>query len=198
MRRSIATAALAAGVLVGAAGATLLSPVGLATAQEQAAEDTSRPHVGAWIAEALEPLVAEGTISQTQADAVNAALVDAVPERRHPGGHLPWDEIAAALGMTTEELRAAMADGNSIAEIAAEQGVDLADIVDLIIADMTERLAAAVADGALTQERADEILANAEERVTAFLNGERPERPEGRGGRGGRFMERRQSADSAA
>jgi hypothetical protein len=199
MRRTIASAALAVGVLIGAAGAAVFTPIGLVGAQ-QGAEETSAHQPGAWITEVLEPLVSNGTINQAQADAVVEALVDARPERRHggPGHHLPWDAIADLLGMTTDELRAALSEGNTLAEIAAQQGVDVADLVDVIMTNMAERLAEAVDDGALTQERADAILANAEERITAFLNGERPERSrDGRPFRE-RRIERRAAAEAAA
>jgi hypothetical protein len=142
MRRTIASAALAVGVLIGAVGAAVFSPIGLVGAQQEG-EEAPAHQPGAWIAEVLEPLVSDGTINQAQADAVVEALVDARPERRHHGrpgghgGHLPWDAIADLLGMTTDELRAALSDGNTLAEIAEQQGVDLADIRALINPDQT-------------------------------------------------------------
>jgi hypothetical protein len=47
--------------------------------------------------------------------------------------------------------------------------------VDDIVAAERERLDEAVADGHLTQEQADEILSRAEDRATAFVNGELPD-----------------------
>ena len=80
--------------------------------------------------------------------------------------------LAEALGMTTEELVAAQADGQTVAEIAAAQGVDLADVVAAVVAPRAERLAQSVADGSLTQEQADAMLAAMTEHMTWRLENE--------------------------
>lgn len=99
--------------------------------------------------------------------------------------------LVEALGVTVEELIDARQADQSFADIAADQGVSLDAVVDAIVTQRTERLAEAVAEGRITQEQADERLANLEERVAERLNtapSERPERTErtGRGQRGGR------------
>jgi hypothetical protein len=75
--------------------------------------------------------------------------------------------LAEALGMTVEELYAAQADGQTVAEIAAGRGIELADVVAAVIAPHAERLAQAVADGAMTQEQADLMLATMTEHMTS-------------------------------
>jgi hypothetical protein len=75
--------------------------------------------------------------------------------------------LAEALGMTMEELYAAQTDGQTVAEIAAAQGVELADVVAAALAPHAERLAQAVADGSITQEQADAMLAAMTEHMTA-------------------------------
>lgn len=75
--------------------------------------------------------------------------------------------LAEALGMTTEELFAAQTAGQTVAEMAAAQGVELADVVAAVIAPRAERLAQFVADGRLTQEQADTMLATMTEHLTA-------------------------------
>lgn len=132
MRRAITAAALAVGVLAGAIGASVLSPVGLVDAaegEEPAADSTERP-VGAWIGETLAPLVADGTIDQQQADAVQEALVDAAPRRGHRPGpgfaHRPvLERVADHLGLSVEEIRSALREGMTIRELAEQQGVEL-------------------------------------------------------------------------
>jgi hypothetical protein len=74
--------------------------------------------------------------------------------------------LAEVLGMTTEELYAAQATGQTVAEIAAAQGVELADVVAAVVAPRAERLAQSVADGYLTQEQADAMLAAMSEQMT--------------------------------
>lgn len=75
--------------------------------------------------------------------------------------------LAEALGMTTEELYAAQKAGQTVAEIAAAQGVDLADVVVAVVAPHAERLTQAVADGRLTQEQVDLRLATMTEQMTS-------------------------------
>lgn len=74
--------------------------------------------------------------------------------------------LAEALGMTTEELYTAQTDGQTVSEVAAARGVELADVVAAVTAPQAERLAQLVADGYLTQEQADEMLATMTEHMT--------------------------------
>jgi polyhydroxyalkanoate synthesis regulator phasin len=172
MRKTIAAASIA----VTGLGVLGLGTAAIAGAQDDSSEDES----GGWVQDALGGLVDDGTITQEQADAVEDALQDARPDHgfgHHGFGFGPGrlSTVAESLGIEEDELRSELADGKTIAEIAEEQGVDVQDVVDDIVAAHRERLDEAVADGDLTQEEADEILAGAEDRVTAFVNGERPD-----------------------
>ena len=176
MRRSIAAAAVAAGVLTGAAGAAVFSPVDLVGAAETSSEADApiRERAGAWIDAALAELVEAETIDQGQSDAVREALVEAMPARG-PGrgfGGPPLATVAELLDLSVDELRTALRDGQTIADLAAEQGVSVDSLVDSLVAAMDERLSTAVEEGRITQERADEMRANADEHLTAFVNGE--------------------------
>jgi hypothetical protein len=157
------------------------------TTDDGAADE--RPARGEWLQDALQPLVDDGTITQAQADAVIAALQDARPAGgfghgpggRHGGfGHGPGfghggrfgrlEDAATALGMTEDELLTALRDGSTIAEIAAEKGVELQTIVDAMLAELKAHLDDEVAEGDLTQEEADAKLAEVTERLTERLN----------------------------
>jgi len=96
------------------------------------------------------------------------------------GGHL--DAAATALGMTVEELRTALVAGTSLADVAATKGVAVQKVIDAIVAAETAELKQHVADGKLTQARADELLAGLSARVTAMVNADIP--AFGRGGEG--------------
>jgi Spy/CpxP family protein refolding chaperone len=183
MRKTIAAAAVAAAsiALGGVAGATLGAP--------SPADDGDVP---GWVEEALSGLVDDQTITQGQADAVEAALDEARPERG-PGrrGHFRLTAAAEALDMTEAELHAALEEGQTLAEVAEANDVEVEDLIDALVAAQQEHLAEAVEAGRLTQEEADEILAGAEERVTALVNGELPRlqhRAGGPGRPGGRWM----------
>ena len=97
----------------------------------------------------------------------------------------PRDEhlevVAEVLGMTTEEVREAIAGGQTIAELAEAQGVALQDVADALVAAEAERLQQAVEDGRLTQEEADERIARMEANILEHLESGEP----GPGGSGG-------------
>ena len=59
-------------------------------------------------------------------------------------------------------------------------------VVDALVTVQQERLAAAVEDGRITQEQADERLADLEERVTERVNSEAPVGGHGHGPHGDR------------
>jgi len=96
------------------------------------------------------------------------------------GGRDFGGQVAETLGMDRAELREAVrgSGSGSLAELAGDRSDELvADLVGLA----REKVAQAVAEGRLTPERADKILADVEERVMARVNGERPERQGQRG-----------------
>jgi hypothetical protein len=103
---------------------------------------------------------------------------------RPPGGceGRGLDGVAEAIGIDAEELRAALEDGQTPAEVAEANGVSRAELVDAIVANIDEHLDQAVEDGHLTEAEADERRAEAEERANAIADGERPEHPRGPGG----------------
>ncbi|MEZ5247285.1 MAG: hypothetical protein R2707_19520 [Acidimicrobiales bacterium] len=190
--KTLATAAVASTLGGALAGATLLAP-GLAGAQDDvdapdAVEETVRPEAGDRITEALQGLVDDGTITQAQLDAVVETLLAARPEggmREHGGRHgfEGGADIAGILGLDQSELRDAIAGGQSLADVAAAQGVDTQDLIDALVDAAEERVSGALENGRIDQEKADEILANAEQRAEDLVNGDVSF--EGRRGRGG-------------
>lgn len=191
----LATGAIAASVVAGSVGLSVISPLGLAGAQDDdppaveaplAPEELGdRPGPRAHLLEeALDNLVADGTITQDEADAVVAevqALAEARREERQAERQEHLADLAEILGMTPDEVAEALRGGQTIAELAGDS-VD--EVIDALVAEATERIEAAVAEGRLTQERADEMLANLEEHITDRVNGELPLRP-GHGGHRG-------------
>ncbi len=95
MRKRVAAVSLAAGLAGGAIAGIALTHPSVSGAQTDTTTATTAPapngqappDKSTWIQDALAPLVANGTISQSQADAVANALEAAKPEmHRGPGG----------------------------------------------------------------------------------------------------------------
>ncbi len=162
-------------VIAATAGALTLS--GLAVAAPALA-DAGRPGSAVErITNALSGLVSDGSITQEQADEVASTLSEAgIGSRGGHSGHGPGLAAAAtALDMTEDELRAALeTEGTTLADVAEQEGVPVETLVDALVAAASERIATAVEEGRLTQEQADERLADLEERITERVNSEAP------------------------
>ncbi|MCC6227152.1 MAG: hypothetical protein IT195_12215 [Microthrixaceae bacterium] len=107
------------------------------------------------LSEMLQPLVDDGTITDAQRDAVVKRLVEAAPEHRpferrsgmgerHRGGRglfgTKLDAAASALGISLDDLRTALRDGSSIADVAKEKGVDVQTVIDKMVKSITETI----------------------------------------------------------
>ncbi len=118
-------------------------------------------------ADALAAAVADGTLTQEQADLMIAreALRKAIDKEAVQ---------AEALGITVEELEAAREAGESLFDLAAAQGLDETALRDAMTAAYEAAVQEAVANGVITQEQADQLEAT-------------PDFGRGRGGRHGGF-----------
>ena len=203
MNKRLAAAAASASLLAGAAGFAI-GVTGTAGAQSGSptttAPTTAKPKSDAWIQDALKPLLDNGTLTQPQIDAVTKALQDARPAGKGPidgglrkggpggpGGNLSG--AATALGVTPEEVRAALQSGQSLADLAKSKGVDPQKVIDALLAPILEHEKAEVTSGKDTQAQADKEIADATARITDFVNGKLPAKgagiPKGGGRPGG-------------
>ena len=193
MNKKLTAVGLTAGLLAGAGAGLILEVTGSAGASSQTSAvavpaadsgttsaDADQPDPSARLQEILKPLVDDGTITQAQADAVITALQAAGPMGGpggpgRPGGRGPGFAIVAeTLGLTEAEVRDAISNGQTLAQLAEANGSSAAALVDAILADITTHVAEKVAAGDLTQEEADARLADAETRVTEFVNNTKP------------------------
>jgi len=119
------------------------------------------------------------SFSSAQDDTSTTTEADATPteEDRPPGGrfgHVGEGLTAAAdaLGITEDELRTALQDGQSIAQVAEAEGVDVQVVIDALVANGTDRL--------------EEAIAELPDRVAELVEREGlPRGPRGPGGPGG-------------
>jgi hypothetical protein len=83
------------------------------------------------------------------------------------------DILADLTGLSTDEIQAERAEGNTVADIAEANGVDPDEVLDAALAARKAILDAKVADGTITQEQADLMYERMSERVGGrMLDGE--------------------------
>ncbi|MGI9602696.1 MAG: hypothetical protein ACR2QE_12475 [Acidimicrobiales bacterium] len=105
-----------------------------------------------------------------EADAEGETDAEGNGRRGHRGG-CDLDEAAAAIGIDEADLRAAVDSGGTIADVAEANGVDADVVIDAMVEAKTERISEKVAEGRITQEEANEKLAELEARTTDRVNG---------------------------
>ncbi len=99
--------------------------------------------------------------------------------RRHRMQMFLSKELAAAataIGVTEEELRAALGEGKTIAAVAREHGVAVPKVVGAMVAAAKAALEERVAAGRLTRAQADRIESALTGRITRYVNSGFPRR----------------------
>lgn len=130
----------------------------------------------------LDGLVAKGTITQAQEDAILQAVRDAGPSPRPPRPTAPklgrfvgdWMKATTAyLGVDQKTLVGQLRGGKSIADVAnglAAQGKSAHGLIDLLTKTADDKLDAAVAANKLTADQAATLKAKIAAEVTSFVN----------------------------
>ena len=197
MRRRIVAAGVAAVAVAGAGAALAASGIVNPQQESKAVIDDAAGRLGvtpSQLSNALkqayenriDAAVAAGSITKAQGDAMKQRIESedypllGGPGFGHhggPGGHgFPHlDAAAAYLGLSATELQTQLQSGKTLAEVATAQGKTVDGLVSALVADEKKELDAAVAAGRLTQAQSDQLLANAKQRFTDFVNGTMPE-----------------------
>jgi hypothetical protein len=95
------------------------------------------------------------------------------------------DVLADLTGLSSDEIAAERAEGNSIADIAEANGVATETVVDSALEARKAILDAKVADGTITQEQADFAYDRMTDRVTERVTTDETGRPSWAGAGGG-------------
>jgi hypothetical protein len=126
--------------------------------------------------DAVDEALAEGRITEGQAATARERIEHGESPRRlarlhamHRARHAIVESAASALGMTGDELRAELKDGNSIADVAEERGIGLDEVKSRIISDAETKLAQLVEEGRIKQARMDAMLARLNERIDDIM-----------------------------
>jgi uncharacterized protein YidB (DUF937 family) len=115
------------------------------------------------------------TSAQTSDDSTTTTEAPDEGGRLHRGGlRFGLEAAAEALGISADDLRSALEDGKTIADLAEERGVDVQTVIDAMVADATERIDQRVSDGDLDADRAAELKEDLPQRITDLVNGEGP------------------------
>ncbi len=138
------------------------------------------------LAATLSALVAKGTITQAQADAITAAATAAETAKRatkdaehaaKDAGHAALQALVSkTIGVDSATIHTRLAAGESLGVIA---GAKKAELIAVLVADHTKRIDAAVTAGKLTAAQATTLKAGLTAHVTAEVD-----RVGGKGGPG--------------
>ncbi len=203
-KKKLITTGLLAGLVAGGGAGMILTSTGFAGASSSGAaavtavDDSTptdagttgtgdpgdRPDGSTRLADVLQPLVDDGTITADQLTAIVSTLEAARPmggpgDGMGPGGRGMGGRgmggegltaVADALGLTVDELRTSLQDGQTLAEVAAAQGVDAQTVIDTLVVAAGEHLAEEVTEGDMTQDEADAKLAEITTRITDAVN----------------------------
>jgi polyhydroxyalkanoate synthesis regulator phasin len=191
-KRNVAAGAAALLAVAGAGGAiaaTQISP----EQERQAFLDDAAEELGVSadeLASALRSALENRVDDAVEAGRLTEEQGEALKERIRSGdfplfgfGHGPgmfehhvdfpgFEAAASYLGVSEDQLRTELEDGNTLADVAREHGKSVDGLVDVLVAGAKKHLDEAVADGRLTREHADEMLSHLEEGIRAMVNGE--------------------------
>lgn len=137
--------------------------------------------------EVLDEAVADGSLTQEQADRIRAHIEEYGGTLRGPffgrgfggpgfGHHhcravgFVVDAAAEVLGMTEDDLKAQLRDDKSLANVADAQGMSLDDFKSGLLKQIKAQLDQKVTDGDLTQERADGLYQKTQDNIDDIVN----------------------------
>jgi hypothetical protein len=132
----------------------------------------------------LNRLVANGTITKAQEEAILKAFKEAAGHREDGAivKRILGDLMKLSvdyLGIDREALARQLKDGKSLGEIAnATAGKSKEGLITYLVAQVSAQLDKAVADGKITKERADEAKKGLLEHVTKFVDHKYERKPE--------------------
>jgi len=155
-RKPLIATLLVAGLVTGGAGVAAAQYGGDAEVESDTVTETSEEQV-----ENTGLLQVQEEVDGTEADGDNDG------EREGRRGRGRKAAVAAeVIGIEVDELRAALQDGSTIAEVAEANDVDPQDVIDAMVANLEEKLDEKVAEGRITEDEAAEKLESKTERIT--------------------------------
>lgn len=93
---------------------------------------------------------------------------------QRPGVRAVMDAAVAETGLTVQEIRDQLAEGQTLVEVIEANGGNVQTVIDAAVSAATEQINQAVANGRMTQEQADRLLSELPDVITRAVNGEFP------------------------
>jgi polyhydroxyalkanoate synthesis regulator phasin len=172
--------------VAGTAGVLVVAGLGVgAVAASSAGAEVAIPGVeavgatggGHPLKDALDGLVADGTLTRAQADKVYESLGAKAKAGRAQRAELrkEWAEkVGTVVGEGADELTADLKAGKTLAQIGEVHGKTQQQVIDALVGLVKGRLDELVGSGQLTQPQADAILGRAISRLTAAVDKQLP------------------------
>ncbi len=119
--------------------------------------------------ESLDEAVSKGYITSEQAERMKQALAEGrwpgfgPGPRRGFGRGLVMEPLAAALGLTPQQLCDELRSGKTLEELASAKGLTLEELKERLLKEAKDDLKEAVEAGRLTQDQANAILERLEQ-----------------------------------
>ena len=153
MRKNIVTGALAGALVLGGTGAALIVP-SIVSAADPSASPSTTTGGAPGSAPAGNPGPGHPGVMGGRVEAVSDASV-----------------VAKAIGISEADLDTDLQGGSTIAAVAKAHNVDIQVVIDALVADAKDELAAAVKAGTMTQAQADTETGELSTRFTDRVNG---------------------------
>ena len=166
MRKNIVTGALAGALVLGGTGAALIVP-SIVSAADPSASPSTTTGGAPGSAPAGNPGPGHPGVMGGRVEAVSDASV-----------------VAKAIGISEADLDSALQGGSTMAAVAKAHNVDVQVVIDALVADAKDELAAAVKAGTMTQAQADTETGELSTRFTDQVNGPSFGQGHGPGGMG--------------
>ena len=190
MKKLIATIGIVSALGIGAFALNTVMPASAVTGSATQTSSSSDPTTGpacpaprARFKNVLDKLVGNGTIDQSQEDAIIQAFKDEAANNPGPGrfgrkvrgaaGRIlqgAIDTAANAMNMSADDLKAELKTGKSIADVANEHSVDPATVAKAIVDAATTKIDEAVTNGKLSQTQAGKVKTHLPAAVDKLVN----------------------------
>ena len=127
-------------------------------------------------------LLAGGSAAYAQSDGSGGSGASGAAQqgRRGHGARLALRTAATTIGVSSHDLAGQIRGGKTVAAVATEHSVDPANVVNAVVAALTQRIDQAAAQGKIDANRADQAKQKVPDIANRFVNETKSKRGRGR------------------